>query len=86
MKIIRYIKVLDSYNILVCFENNEEKICDLSPFLEKGDFRELKEQAMFNTIRSIKWGVEWANGLDLSVDTLEAIGRPVDQSAEICSG
>lgn len=86
MKTIRHIKVLDSYNILVCFDNNEEKICDLAPFLENGDFRELKEQSMFNTIRSIKWGIEWANGLDLSADTLEAIGGPAEQSAEMCSG
>lgn len=73
----------DDYRIQVRFDNGEVKICDLAPFLDKGDFCELKEKSMFNTIRVIRWGVEWANGLDLSADTLDAIGKSVNNQSEI---
>ena len=68
-----------SYMVRVKFENGIEKICDIEPFLEKGDFRELKDPSRFKTVRAVKYGIEWENGLDLSADTLESIGRPVDE-------
>lgn len=82
---INHVKLLGNYTIEVAFDNGEIRICDITPFLDKGDFSELKETSMFNTIRSIKWGVEWANGLDLSADTLELIGKPANQPAVISS-
>lgn len=69
-----------AYRVRVKFENGIEKICDIEPFLEKGDFRELKDPSRFKTLRAIKYGIEWENGLDLSADTLEAIGSPVDKT------
>jgi len=80
---INNIKLLGNYTIEVSFDNGENRICDISPFLENGDFKELKEITMFNTVRSIKWGIEWANGLDLSADTLEMIVKPANQPAAI---
>lgn len=71
------VKAIDNYRIQVSFDNGVEKLCDISPFLEKGDFRELRDKKMFCTVRSIKWGIEWDNGLDLSADTLDLIGKPV---------
>lgn len=75
--------VLDNYQIHIRFDNGKEKICDITPFLEKGDLRDLKEQSLFNTVRSISWGIEWANGLDLSANTLEAIGKTIEHQAGV---
>jgi hypothetical protein len=77
MKKISEIKILEAYSISVRFDDGLEKICDITPFLEKGDFRELKDMSLFKTARPIKWGIEWSNGLDLSADTLDIIGKPV---------
>jgi hypothetical protein len=78
------VKIIKEYTIRVKFNNGDEKICNLEPFLEKGDFRELKDKNLFNTIRSIKWGVEWSNGLDLSADTLDILGKPVEKHIPCC--
>lgn len=75
------INIIENYKVHVKFNNGVEKICNLEPFLEKGDFIELKNKKLFNTIRSIKWGVEWSNGLDLSADTLDILGEPLQKRA-----
>ncbi len=77
------VKVIDNYRIHVRFDNGVEKLCDISPFLEKGNFRELRDKKMFCSVRAIKWGIEWDNGLDLSADTLDSIGKPVKHQADI---
>lgn len=79
MIIIDEIKILEGYKIQVRFDNGDEKVCDIEPFLGEGDFKELKDKNLFNTIKSIRWGVEWDNGLDLSADTLDIIGEPVQK-------
>jgi len=80
MKKISSVKITNDYKILVIFDEGEKKLCDIAPLLEKGDFRELKEPSKFNTVKSIGWGVEWDNGLDLSADTLDVIGSPINGS------
>ncbi len=80
MKKISAVKIMNDYKIMVIFCEGENKLCDIAPLLEKGDFRELKDPLKFNTVKSIGWGVEWDNGLDLSADTLEAIGSHINES------
>ena len=38
------VKPLKDYFLLLKFENNEEKIFDVKPYLEIGKFRELKDK------------------------------------------
>lgn len=69
------IKPEKPYKLRVRFEDNTEKCCNISDFLEKGAFQELKDENLFNQVKNTGISAEWPNELDLSSDTLYAIGQ-----------
>jgi len=69
------IKPLETYKLNVRFEDGKEKTCDMSEFLEKGAFVELKDEALFKQVKNTGFSAEWPNELDISADTLLAIGK-----------
>ena len=75
MRIILEIFPLSKATLKVVFENGDAKICDISQFMEKGAFRELKDEFLFKRLRNTGFSVEWPNEIDLSSDTLYAIGK-----------
>lgn len=64
------VKPLDGYRLLVKFENGEEKVFDMTPYLETGKFSELKDLALFNSVVVKYDAVEWANNLDIDPEML----------------
>lgn len=64
------VKPLKEYKLLVKFENNEERIFDVSPFLNIGKFSELKNESLFNSVKVNFDSVEWANKVDLDPEFL----------------
>ncbi len=64
------VKALDNYRLLLKFENKEEKIFDLTPYLEIGKFQELKDEKLFKTVRVSFDTIEWDNQLDLDPELL----------------
>jgi hypothetical protein len=59
------------YTLLLTFENNEQRILDMKPYLEIGPvFRELKTPEMFNTVRISYRTIAWANNVDLDPEIL----------------
>lgn len=62
---IKNVKPLENYKLWLRFENNEEKIFDVSPYLEVGKFSELKDVSLFNSVALCFDSIEWANHLDL---------------------
>jgi len=64
------VKALDDYQLLLKFENKEEKIFDINPYLEIGKFQELKNKKMFKTVRVSFDSIEWDNQLDLDPELL----------------
>lgn len=61
---VKSVKPLDGYKLLIKFENEEERCCDVSPYLEIGHFTELKDVSLFNTVKVCFDSIEWANHLD----------------------
>ncbi len=64
------VKALDGYQLLLKFENEEEKIFDVNPYLEIGKFQELKNEKLFKTVRISFDSIEWDNQLDLDPELL----------------
>lgn len=64
------VTVLPEYRLLLTFENSERRIFDMSPYLERGIFRELKEDGVFRSVRVAFDTVEWPNGADIDPETL----------------
>ncbi len=67
---VKKVKALPGFKLQLTFENNEEKVFDVNPFLNKGVFKELKDVRTFNTVHISFDTVEWANGADFCPELL----------------
>ncbi len=68
---------LDDYRLLLVFENGEQRIFDVKPYLQRGVFARLQNLAAFHSARVVAGSVEWIGELDLSYDTLYLESQPV---------
>lgn len=59
-----------NYKLLIKFNNGEEKVFDITPYLEVGVFKSLKNPALFATARTEHGTVVWQNNIDFDPDTL----------------
>ena len=73
---VKYIKALEDYELEAVFDNGESRRFDVKPYLDRGIFVRLRDQDAFRAVRVVAGSVEWANGLDLSYDTLYVEGKP----------
>ena len=64
------VKPLDDFKLLLKFENNEDKIFDMKPYLDIGKFQELKDRQVFNSVKISFDTIEWNNGLDFDPEIL----------------
>lgn len=65
-------------NILkLSFDNDEVKLFDASPFLDKGIFKELQNFSYFKQAAVVFGSVEWPHEQDFSNDTLYLLSAPV---------
>ena len=67
---IKDVKAQDDYKILLTFTNDELKIFDMKPYVNKGFFKQLQERSYFNTVKPFMDSIQWENGQDLCPDTL----------------
>ena len=67
---VKDVKALENYTLLLKFENDEEKIFDVKPYLNIGKFQELKDENLFKSVRVNFDSIEWANKLDLDPEFL----------------
>ncbi len=64
------VKPLDGYRLLIKFENDEERIFDVSPYLNIGKFAELRNVSLFSSVTVRFDSIEWANHLDMDPEFL----------------
>jgi hypothetical protein len=64
------VKPIENYQLLLTFENNEKKIFDMKPYLDKGIFSELKDEKKFRSVRVSFDSIEWCNQADLDPEFL----------------
>ena len=59
-----------NYTVRLIFDNGEEGIFDVKPYLDKGIFKELRDLHVFNSVKPIMGTIQWSNGQDFCPDTL----------------
>ena len=67
---VKDVEPLRDYLLLITFANGEIKLFDVTPYLGIGNFKELKDKSVFNSVQPFLGSIQWANGLDLCPDTL----------------
>jgi len=66
------------YTLTIKFSNGETRLFDVSEYLEKGAFKELKDKKIFYSVRPFLGSIQWNNELDLCPDTLYIDSKPLN--------
>ena len=62
---------LEGYRLKIELSNGKRGVFYVSPYLEKGIFRELKEPQYFRRVKVSFGGVMWSHEQDFSAETIE---------------
>ncbi|HBA85629.1 MAG TPA: DUF2442 domain-containing protein [Verrucomicrobia bacterium] len=73
---LKKVSPLADYRLLLTFEGGEKRVFDVTPWLNKGIFRALRDDALFQTAKRSFDTVEWGNGADLCPEILYAKSQP----------
>ncbi len=82
---ITHVEARPGHRVRVGFENGETRLSDVTPYLDKGVFRQLRDEAYFQRVQPVRGGVEWPHEQDLSADTLYCAGTPLTPSRSVSS-
>jgi hypothetical protein len=74
------VKPLEDYKLLLTFENDEQKVFDVTPYLEVGKFSELKDDDLFKSVYISFDSIAWKNQLDLDPELLYSKSKEVEKS------
>ena len=66
----------EEYRLRLTFTNGEVKVFDVSPLLNKGVFRDLRDRSMFRSVHPWHGTVQWSGGQDICPDTLYEESTP----------
>lgn len=69
------IKVLDNYKLLAKFNDGEERVVDILPFLNRGGIaKDLLDLKKFNEVKiDSGGGIYWSNGYDFCPNYLKTL-------------
>ena len=67
---VRTVRPEADHKLLVTFNNGEERIFDVTPYLTKGVFVSLNDHAVFDRVKVFNGSVLWPGDLDLCPDTI----------------
>jgi len=73
---IKNVKPTDDYKLILIFANDEVRIFDVAPYLDKGFFKQLKDKSYFKNVKPFMDSVQWQNGQDFCPDTLYLESKP----------
>ncbi len=62
--------VLDDYELLITFSNQEKRRFDVNPYFDFKPFKELENMVLFKTVKPAGLSIEWIHGQDICPDEL----------------
>ncbi len=81
---------VEDFRLEVTFDTGERRMFDVSPYLTRGVFQQLRDPAAFESAHVVAGSVEWRgttalSSPALSFETLYAEGMPVDSDRRVAS-
>ena len=64
------VQPLKQYRLLITFDNNEQRIFDVAPYLDDKFFSPLRNPVIFNSVKVSPMSLEWLGGIDMCPDEL----------------
>jgi hypothetical protein len=80
---IKIAKIIEDYHIHLTFDNGEQKVFDMNPYLNYQLFKPLKEESELTSFQIVDGTIEWSCGADLSTDTFYLQSKPYRSNAVI---
>lgn len=75
------VRPLPGFRLLLTFEDGKRGIYDVEPLLDKGVFRRLRNNALFNQVTVELGSVAWPGDLDIAPETLWEDCKPITDEA-----
>ncbi len=79
---ISSVRAISSTQLLLDYENGERRSFDITPWLDHGRFRELRDERVFKAVKVSFDTIEWSNGLDIDPEELYSGSAPALGEAE----
>jgi len=67
---VKEVKPNSDYTLTLTFTNDEVRIFDVAPYLDKGIFTQLRDLSIFNTVKPCLGSIQWQTGQDFCPDML----------------
>lgn len=85
MRLVKNVKYISDYRLILTFEDGITKLVDLEPYLDGEIFEPLKDVSYFRTVRvdSELDTIVWGNGADVSPDFLYEIGVSIRETTSV---
>jgi hypothetical protein len=74
---VKAVQPLENYELLLTFENQEQRRFDCKPLLSRGVYRELSDNRLFFSAKLSFDSVAWCNGADIDPQWLYEQSVPV---------
>lgn len=74
---VKFVQPLPDYMLNILYENGEERIFDVKPYIIGSWFGMLKDLKVFNTVHPAGKTVEWQDGQDIAPHELYELSNPV---------
>ena len=72
-----------NFSLELWFNTGDHRWFDVRPYLERGDFRRLKDEALFRQAHVALDTVCWPGGLDIAPETLFDRSVPVEEAVHL---
>ena len=67
---VKKVKALDDFLLYLEFQNGEQKLFDMKPYIDVGVFKELQNKVYFKMVKAENGTICWPHEQDLCPDTL----------------
>lgn len=64
------VKPIEQYKLLITFDNKEQRVFDIAPYLSDSFFSPLRDPAIFKSVKISPISLEWSGGIDICPDEL----------------
>ncbi len=77
---IRDARPHDDYTVTLTFENGEQRLLDMKPYLQTQVFSPLRDLSLFRRVRVVFGSLEWPGERDMGYDSLYVESVPLVES------
>lgn len=74
---VKEVAPVDNYLVFITFDNGEQRLFDVKPYLDKGIFSQLMDIDAFRTVKPVMGSIQWDGGQDFCPDTLYLASVPM---------